>query len=102
MARPFKLLSIMGWQWVLEKMLALCSAQADVVCAVGVGGQEEDPPLLGWWWCFALPVLGDGPQTLMHAKQMLDHRTVSLEVVLNCSCTRRLPCMKLHETGRVF
>lgn len=30
------------------KMLALCSAQADVVCAVGVGGQEEDPPLLGW------------------------------------------------------
>lgn len=47
MASSFKLLSIMGWQWVLEKMLVWCSAQANVVCAVWLGGKEEGPPFLG-------------------------------------------------------
>lgn len=85
----------------VSKMLALCSAQANVVCAERVGGKHEGPPLFGGDILFSSA--GDGPPSLMHAKQMPNHRTVSLDVFLNCSSasTRRElhPKAALHEAA---
>lgn len=67
----------------------------------GVRGKQEDPPFLGGDILFSSA--GDGPLSLMHAKQMPNHRTVSLDVFLSCSSTStRLelhPKAALHEAA---
>lgn len=82
-------------------MLALCSAQANVVCAERAGGKHKGPPLLGGDILFSSA--GDGPPSLMHAKQVPNHRTVALDVFLNCSsASTRLelhPKAALHEAA---
>lgn len=103
MACPFKLLSVEqhGLGMGVRKMLALCSAQATVVCAERAGGKHKGPPLLGGDILFSSA--GDGPPSLMHAKQVPNHRTVSLDVFLNCSsASTRLelhPKAALHEAA---
>lgn len=67
-------------------MLEFRSAQANVVCVVGVEGKEGgfSPPwvVVGM---FCSPSAVDGPQNSLHAKQMLNHRTISLHFFLSCS-----------------
>lgn len=104
MACPFKLLSIMGWQWVLENGCILQCSGKCFVCVVGAEGEEGgfSPP----WVVVGMscsPVLRMDPRTPCLLSKCLTTERYPLDFSLNCgSPSTRLelhPKAALHEAA---